>query len=656
VFDTVDISASTSKRSDLDPESITNPYRVESTARFGTEIISRKEIESSAAKNVFDLLGKATGMNLTYQGRRSPFFLDNRGGGQLTYILDGAVLPPSYSRILQKIPLADIEEIEIVRGATSLSLGPTIGVGAGNTGSGLNTGFVVLRTRRPQKTEGVFSTYAETSNAAPVANGQSIYSGVPVGGHESNIKGYLASGLSRYNRPGNSTWFDASDGRSAMINGGIDIGRFTLALTGYFDTGSFQMQRGRTIQGTLDTSKWYYDPLDTSVLTSDMTMKWSDHQVTIFSAFTTTYEQTEHNELFTNTDAQNALLPLRHYKEKSNGYSLRHHAQFGSTLVQLGGQITGSSGFGPNLSSAYNNYDTTIRGWTVAVEQTLPDETLCLDAGFRQDVKHIDLSSTSASNNAVSNNVDMAPANTVATGIKWKYAERYALSARCFYAEEGTGGDFDLRTQNSTLLHPEVQNRYEIAIEARPSDWLIPVLTWFDYDIKNQKSASTSTYVVDGQSYYYYTESDAHRRGLELTLKGGFAKHSSYTFSWTHLIDDATTSSAGVTTDAIGVAYPENMFTASISHEWKSWQTNLTFRQAGSWQTTTSPLGTLYADLGDYTTFDANIVKEFPLNGRKLTTTLYVRNIGNEHYSTRYVTGYYPDRGRTAGLALSMIF
>ena len=49
-------------------------------------------------------------------------------------------------------------------------------------------------------------------------------------------------------------------------------------------------------------------------------------------------------------------------------------------------------------------------------------------------------------------------------------------------------------------------------------------------------------------------------------------------------------------------------------------------------------------------------MRDFLFSGYKLTTTVYGRNLGNEHYATRYVTGYYPDRGRTIGLEVSLAF
>ena len=69
------------QRKDLDPDSITNLYRVESTARFGTEVFTEKDIKELQPSDVYDLLDKAVGMNLSYQGRKHPFFIDQRGGG-----------------------------------------------------------------------------------------------------------------------------------------------------------------------------------------------------------------------------------------------------------------------------------------------------------------------------------------------------------------------------------------------------------------------------------------------------------------------------------------------------------------------------------------------------------------------------------------------
>jgi len=639
------------ERDDLKPDSVTNLYRVESTAQFGTQVMTQKEIAAYAPKDIFDLLGKANGLELTYQGRRSPYSLEMRGGGSIIYILDGAVLPPSVSRILQNIPLSAIEEIQIIRGSTALAIAPSIGIGASNSGSGLNTGFIVIRTKQPKKTEGLITGYLEHAVSQPGANGESLYVGTRLGSAASGLNGYIGGLISRYDRPSKESWFDGSDADSGMISGGINFGRFSLNMMGYKDSGRFEMQRGITLSGGLDSAKWYYDPLKTSVFSTDMSMQWNESHTTLVSAFKTDYEQNEHNENFSNTTKS-----TRHYEEKTKGYSLRHNVRFTDTLIQLGGQITDSEGFGPNLSSTYNRYDTTVTGYSASIEQKLFNGDVVLDAGYRRDVKHINNSSLSALKDAANNDVYMAPAEVVALGARWKINEIVKTSARYFHGTEGTSGDFDLKTQNGIPLHSEKQDRIELALEARLIPFFNPTFTWFDIDTKNQKTATTNTYTdTDGNLYYYYTESDVHRRGIELAIKGDIAPGTNYQFAWTHMLSNETATN-GVSTDAIGYSSPEDGITAIVSHSWDDYRANLSYKYTSGWQTSASPVGTLYADLGDYNRIDANIAKDFKYKNYTFTGKLYGRNLNNDHYATRYVTGYYYDRGRTLGLELSMVF
>ncbi|MBN2721581.1 MAG: TonB-dependent receptor plug domain-containing protein [Campylobacterales bacterium] len=650
-LDPINVTASEiAERDDLKTDSVTNLYRVESTAQFGTQVFTQKEIEAYAPKNLFDLLGKANGLELTYQGRRSPYGLEIRGGGSITYILDGAILPSSVSRILQNIPLSAIEEVQIIRGSTALAIAPSIGINSSNSGSGLNTGFVVIRTKQPKKTEGLLTGYMEKAVSQPTANGQNLYLGTRLNSDTSDLNGYIGGIVSRYDRPSKDSWFDGSDAESGMISGGANIGRFGINMMGYKGSGRFEMQRGVTTAGVLDNAKWYYDPLKTTVLSSDMSMQWNESQTTLFSLFKTDYEQNEHNENFANTTKS-----ARHFEEKTNGYSLRHNARFGDTLIQLGGQITNSEGFGPNLSSSYNRYDTTVAGWSASVEQKLFNGDVVLDAGYRRDIKHINNSSTNPANDNANIDVDMAPANIIAAGALWHINGMFTLSGRYFKGDEGTSGDFDLKTQGGTPLHAEKQDRIEVAIEANVTPYLKPIVTWFDVDIKNQKKATNITYTDSGNTYYYYTELDSHRRGIELAIKGNIGENTDYQLSWTHMLDNDSTTN-GITTDDIGASSPEDGFTALLSHTWNDYRANISYKYTSDWNESTSPMGTLYADLGNYTRIDANIAKDFKLDGYTLTGKLYGRNLGNDHYATRYVTGYYYDRGRTLGLELSMAF
>lgn len=652
---TVEVSANAT-RPELEPDSTRNPYRVEQSGRFGTEIMTREDIEALAPKDVIDLLDKAVGMNVTYQGRRSPYFLDERGGGNLTYILDGAQLPTNSNRILQKIPLAAIEQIQIMRGSTSLVLGPAIPIGQSNSGAGINTGFVIIRTRQPKGTELEASTFFEKADEQPSANGQSIYGGARFG-DAGSVDGYAGGMLARKDMPGKSTRFDGQDADARMFVGGIALGRFSLGVTAYHDEGRFEMQRGVTFAGTLDASRWYYDPLKTTIQSWNAAMGWSENQTTLVTIFNTRYNQTEHNESFAN-----ATVSMRLFEEKTSGYSLRHNARFGDTLLQVGKQYARSEGFGPNTNTPYNNWRTSVDGWSLSAEQKLFGGNVVVDAGYRRDIKHIDYAASSTSATLtptqianllkVNANKDLAPARIVTLGGRWQIDPMFALSGRYFDGDEGTSGDFTLRMQSGGVLHPEGQKRKEVALEASPVSYFRPTLTWFDVSIKNQKTATTATYLVDGQTYYYYTESDSHRRGLELLVKGDIGAGTSYSVAWTHMRDNAKTTS-GVTTDALDVSAPRNLYTVRLSHIQGPYRFNASYKQVGPWNQSTSPMGTVFATLGGYSRVDANVQRDFLVGGHKMTVELYGRNLGNDHYATRYTTGYYYDRGRTLGLQLT---
>ena len=245
------------QREDLKADSVANLYRVEASARFGTEVFTEKDIKALHPNNVFDLLDKAAGVNLIYQGRRSPFIVEERGGGSFTYIIDGAVLPPSSNRILYKFPVAAIEEMQIVRGSTSLTLGPSIPIGASNSGSGLNTGFIIIRTKQPKKTEAVLMASAEKAKGGhPIETSESVYAGTRFGEGDKDkdksgadagpIKGYLAGLAAKMDRPSLDEWYDGRSNEGGMGSAGFSLGKLNVNMMAYKDSGTLEMQRGVT--------------------------------------------------------------------------------------------------------------------------------------------------------------------------------------------------------------------------------------------------------------------------------------------------------------------------------------------------------------------------------------------------------------------------
>ncbi|MDD3343063.1 MAG: TonB-dependent receptor plug domain-containing protein [Sulfurospirillaceae bacterium] len=636
-------------REDLNPQSILNPNKVENSAQTGIEIITQEDIKNSEPKNIFDLLAKATGVDVTYQGRKSPYFVNVRGGGSLTYIIDGAILPSTANKILYKLPMSVIEEIQIVRGASSLTLGPSINIGSSNSGSGLNVGYIIIKTKQPEKTEASISGTLEKSESQPYTNKENIYLGTRIKSDDASFfVGGLVAGL---NQPSNNNWFDGQTAESKMANAGFSYENLSGKLLVYQDTGRFEMQRGVTVLGALDNAKWYYDPITTKIVSGDMTLKWNENHATLASLFTTRYEHTEYsNESFV-TSATGVAKP---YWEKTDGMSLRHNMHYGDTTVMLGVQSTDNSGFGANNSASYNRFDVNVLGWSGSVEQQLFDGALILDGGYRHDQNHIDYSSTSAARNNANNDVDMAPAKIYALGAKWNITPIYAFSTRYFHGDQGTMGDFNIQSVSGEL-HAEKQERLEASFEANYDKMFNPMLTWFSVKTDNEKSATNTTYTgTDGQTYYYYTESDTKRNGLELLLKGRFSTGTSYKASWTHLLQYDSVI-GGITTDNVGNSNPEDLYTLLITQEWDKYRANLSIQKESGWHTSTSAMGTAYnVDLGDFTRVDTNIMRDFKTPKTVTTVTLYARNLTDEHYATRYTTGYYNDRGRVFGIDVTV--
>ena len=640
----VDVTAET-VREDLKPDSFSNPYRVPVSNRAGTETFTAEDIKKMQPKDVFDLLDKATGISVTYQGRKNPFFVKERGGGSFTYIIDGAVMPTVTQRILQRIPLAAIEEFKIVRDSTALTLGPLIGIGASGSGDGLTTGFIIIRTKQPQGNEVSLAVSDEKSPGQPNAHKESMFAGrrigTPVGKEGPN--GYIAGFLSDFNRPSLSTWFDGQSGHAQMVKTGFGNENASFNLSGFEEKGRFEMQRGISpTTGALDNSKWYYDPAQTTVKTLSGTVNWNPDQVTLASVFGTHYSQIETDAYFTNTPAPK----FTSYDESTSGYSLRHNAKFGSTNVNLGTQSTHSWASGPSGPSANTRWSSTVHGYAATVEQALLENRLSLDAGYRRDSLHVDTTDTSS----YMSNIDLPPSSAISLGGRWSVTPVYALNARYFDGKQGSAnGDFSVRQQskasptNGIPLDPEKQKRKELSLEGKFAPSFSGTLTWFDVYIQNQKTETSNSYACGSGMCYYYTESDNQRSGNELLVRGSLAPRTTYKTSWTHMYRNISSNLNAMSTS------PQNMYDLTFSHGWNEYTGDFSIKRVDSYLSSS-------AIVGGYTRIDANIIRDFTYAGAAWSATLYGRNLTNKQYVTmaKSVTTLYPDRGRVLGIELRM--
>ena len=396
--------------------------------------------------------------------------------------------------------------------------------------------------------------------------------------------------------------------------------------------------------------KWYYDPIDTSMLTANATMRWSDRQVTLLSLFDTKFTQTEHDANFPPFSASiKNVDSVSNYWEKTSGFSLRHHIALDTTTIQLGAQKTRSWALGSSGPTPSAKWDSEVSGLAASIEQRLLNDCLSLDAGLRRDSKFVSSSDTTAKNS----NIDMPAARAISLGARWQATATYALNARYWNGDQGMVGDFNLRSQTDAL-HPEKQRRQELGIEGKFIPALTIALTGFDVRIDNQKSQTSTSYTLNGATYYYYTESNNRRTGYELLIKGDFGDQSHYKASWTHMTRNVSSNASVQSTNA------NDLLDFSVSHSWGTYTANASLKHVGPYNGggpgASGPGGSFAADgqwhtIGDYTRFDASLSRTFHVGATAIKGTLFGRNLGNTQYMTIYP---WTDRGRTVGFELGL--
>ncbi|MDR2033245.1 MAG: TonB-dependent receptor plug domain-containing protein [Helicobacteraceae bacterium] len=650
------------RREDLRLESLSNPYKLNPSQIAGAEIFTAEDIKNLAPKDLFDLLEKAAGVDVTYQGRRNPFFVNVRGGGSLVYILDGAILPPYFNKILQKIPVSFIEEVQVVRGASAINLAPLISASSMSGGAsgqpqvgsigGVAVGYVIIRTKRPDKTQTVVRAAGESyKRGGDLAHNESLYTGTPFEIAE-GVSGYAAAAISGYNRPSKESWFDGQSGWSEMATIGVSGDKFEAHLLAYNDEGYFEMQRGKELNGSLVAAKWYIDPLKLQLFNLDSKIKWNADQITLIDIFTTRYNQTEWVGGRTFTNPYPAGAP-QHSLIVQNGYSLRHNARFSSdTSLNAGYQETRANG------NDYENYRSKVAGWSISVEQKLFDDALSLDLGYREDTKTV-IYDKNATDTRMENK-KLPSAKIFAFGVDYHINTAVEIGGRYFHSDQGLNGDLDIKSKPSAPeLSGEKQTRYETSVSITPLKEFNAHITYYAIDAKNEKSVASgagATYACGGDICYYFTESDSKRNGIETILNGAALLGEGsldYKFSWTHTLQDKD--NAG--NSKLGVSRPRNLFTAMIGYGIGDWKLNASLKRQSGWKESTSSPGTAYdLELGEFTRMDANVRRSFKFGENEGDVTLFGRNIGDKMYATRAVVGqgYYFDRGRVVGVEVAL--
>jgi len=276
-------------------------------------------------------------------------------------------------------------------------------------------------------------------------------------------------------------------------------------------------------------------------------------------------------------------------------------------------------------------------------QHSLFNKKLIFDGGIRVDKKYFG-----------DNDINGMPLHqwskeiyTYAAGVAYKPIRMLTLTGRYAYSEN-TPASYQVDATTRTTLSGERRNRYEGGILANFHPAFNPWVTLFYYDIKNQ--LTNTGYYIDalGDEVNTYTTTDVKYKGAEFGFSGQLMKSLSYNLNYTYVTSDSASNNRSIA---------HNMASARITHKWKGFDTNLMVRYVSPTNNSSSPAGTQFYNLGDYTRVDANIGYNFKVFERAAKFMVYGQNLGDVHYATRIVSNaLYKDPGRIFGARMTISF
>jgi iron complex outermembrane receptor protein len=630
-------------------EPVTSPYAVPRSSEIATEVITKEEIQAIHPQTLWDVFEQVPGMEVTYQGRQHLDFSNMRGTGNYGVILDGMYVTGT-DRLLATFPVELIESMTIVRDATAITLGPLTNFGSG-TGSS-NQGFVVIKTKRASKLEGGFVTGYGSFHTEKAH----VYQGAKIGKFDYRMAATHNSSL------GKTNWYNGSRNNSFLFRGGYTGSTFNGDIFYYTSRGMRQFQRGDILLptktkkgldwskvGTLDNAKWKIDPMTSNMVAVNLSKSWSDTQTTTFNY--------AYNALKV-TSVQDSFIPgskVTEQDQDSRGQSigLRHVINSHNNILKFGGQYleyVSPDGLAPRIG---RRVDEQMYGLYIQDEYHMLNDRLTFDAGIRMDKKHYDNSPETGEP------LDEWAKETYAYafGASYKLTKIFTLTGRYAYSENSMGS-YQVSPSGGALPN-EKRSRYEAGILASCHPFFNPWLTIYYYDTKDEKVSATgkdplagnivSSYIdpATGEEVNFVEASDVRTKGFELGISGQIMKPFTYRLQYSYVETD---------NHDLNRSISHNLISGRLSYRYKNFDANLMGRYVGPKYTSSSPMGVANCKLADYTRIDANVAYNCKLFGRDARVTVYGRNINNEKYATRYVTGAYWDPGINYGLELSYNF
>lgn len=656
------LSVTGAARTELAPESPRNAFRTPSSSSGHAQVITREEIEQLRPRDVFDLLNNATGVIATQSGRKGFSGLTIRGDSNFRWIVDGAYLQPTMAaRIMRNLPVAMIEEVKVVRGASALTMGPM--TGSASPGGAPVDGFIVIRTRKPAAREGQgpelqARVALETQGTAQTSlwGGQHYKSG--------EAEGYVAGLVSYAGTDGPDEKLDngaaynaARNGFSGLVKGGFVAAGWLVDLTAYSDIGTFEIPNANS-HGPGQGS-WRMDPSRSNLVVINGSKAWTENHTTLFNL-----SRVESRQKFWTANSAAGPYSWVQNDNYTTHLNLRHNIDFHNTRLMLGGDY-----FYWNTPKGQQYYEgipreEVTRGAFAQIEQGLFDNRVTLDAAVRVDqvdvLRGLDYFTGGAQPYGGVNsplritNRELPVAKFYSLGAAWKFIDGWKATLRYGESAQATDG---LNPRPGVTLEDDRQRKWEAGVEGSLARWFNPALNYFYRAVENEKTLSGYTYRANNGSSQVcrtgtvptsgalaprstssltpcYAQNDTTRAGFELSVSGAFAQRSSYRASWTHFT--GLENAAAIT--------PRNIAEFSISHGIGEVTLTGAVKHVAAYKGSASDA---QAWLGGYTRFDVGVGYDFEVGGADVRTTVYARNLTDQRYET---TNGIQDVGRIVGL------
>ncbi|MDR3792305.1 MAG: TonB-dependent receptor [Terracidiphilus sp.] len=619
-------------------------------------VFTAKDIKALHPVSLVEILQTVPGMEMTFQGRQHLDFGSMRGGS-FQIILDGEYLAQA-DRMLAMIPVQIVESMTIVRDSTALSIGPLLSYHTmGGSGSDVsNQGFIIIRTKRSARAE-----------AGVVSSGGTYATAL---GH-----GYIGSKSGKWDyrgaytyatSAGKDTWNMGYRNGSATFHGGYTSSGLTVDFLYYGTRGYRNFEYGQVLASSTGTSctptgvvgglcattmNMYKNDGDLYALNA--VRHWNDSNRTVLQyGFANLHINSGMNaprNILNEQDSTSANLLLKHT------VLIKHHA------VSAGGQLMryiAPLGSAASSGYTYDRLDDAMASWFVLDDYHLLGNKLVLDGGVRSDKLHNGWSITAKSKADLWNPAFM----TYSLGATYKFTPKLSSTARYGYLQYMPPTNAVMAatsTTNTSSLPNESQNRGEYSLTYGLSPHFKPIVTVYAYGTNNYPASATNCYnpvtkktgssswtdPISGNEIDCVNPSAVLTGGSEFGLTGQLYGPLSYNAGYGYLATN---------NEATNLSMAHNFANAGLEYRKKNLFAHYTLAYVGPRVLTTISNVRYYGS--DYTLNNLNGGYDFNLGSKPMTFTVFGRNLNDNNYATRYVTGAYRDPGRQWGVELAMKF